>query len=49
MWKLKEEYHVEISNSFVAVKSIKESVEVHMASKRVRILKPQSSIVQDTR
>jgi hypothetical protein len=40
MWKLKEEYHVEISYSFIAVKNIKEIVDVHMASKGVRILKP---------
>jgi len=45
MWKLKEEYHVEISNSFIAVKSIKESVDIHMASKGVRILKPHPSRV----
>jgi len=45
MWKLKEEYHVEISDSFIAVKNIKENVDVHMASKGVRILKPHPSRV----
>lgn len=45
MWNLKEEYHAEISNSFIDVKNIKESVDVHMASKGVRILKPHPSRV----
>lgn len=35
MWKLKVEYHVEVSNAFVAVKRIKGSVDVCMASKGV--------------